>query len=301
MANKHNRQHLRARKGIVLILSLILMSTIMASTIAISVSISRTLDQSRNLDSFIVASLASDSGIERGLAAVTASRAGNRTFTQALTATQVGTAASLGNANSNFTVSGVESVDDFTIQELKKDQVATFDILKTSQAPANRLVVQAECLGAGCTSILEVTWVLIDITGDTSFSNRVLLTNGVGLSYTGGGNNIPLQDVRSSDSNTPVQFPSGNIFGYRVRLRAVNGDLQNVRATPCGSSSVTPNVGCPVGQERPLLGRVVLTSIGQAGPASQRSQSTKQAAIFWQPQAAGLLNYVLFSEESIIP
>ncbi len=297
MRNKLGHQFTSERPAIVMLLALILMATVTASTIAISVIINRTITQARNLDNFILASLAADSGIERGLAVIKTGRSTGLGYLTTVGETAIGSTPLNGLSDAaTVSVTGAEDAQPISVDELPNGKTVQIDLLGygTNTAP-HRLSLQAACPTNGCGALLEVTWTLIDKTAGTGFGNRIVLQESGGNSYSGSGQNINLSDVKNNQSDKVESFTGGSLLGYRIQLRAVNGDLTNVIASPCDDETA------PCSSNAIVPSRILLTSTGQAGSSNNRVQSLKTARVFWQPPVSGLLRYVVFSEDNIIP
>ncbi len=295
--------------GVVLLLALLLMSAVTGSTIAISVIINRTLQQSRNLDNFIIGSLASDTVLERGLAVVKQARRGGYALTSAVSATGVATAVSLSGSGAQFTMTGVQTADQITWPDLDQSASLDFDFLRDQPPPlganpANALRVTGTCAGSGspCPSLLDISWVVVDTDGTAAWSGRKILSqfeyDSTLTSYPGylGTPIIDLNLVRSETSDVesvPTLFTGNNILAYRIRIKAVQGAVSNLAVTACQIASCSP--------AQPIYGRIILTGTGRAGASSTQAQSRKTASVLWQLPASPLLQYVLFSEESLIP
>lgn len=304
MANKH----LQHRPAVVMLLALILMAAVTASTIGISVVINRTLIQARNLDSFILASLAADSGIERGLAVVKTGRGAGTTLANTVTASGI-TPTTLSGSGAQYSVAGVNSPVPISVAELSANESISFDILKpTSGSIPHFLKIKATC-DSSCTnanpdSLFQLAWVVIAGDGTATYSNRVIYS--VSEYQAGSGQIADLNNVRTdvSDSTSPFTG-SGGVLGYRIEITALRGALLNLSAVPCNDSLCAPPVTCDTsicdGDVTNIIGRIRLTSTGEAGFSSERTRSIKTAQVLWQPPSSGLLQYVLFSEESIIP
>lgn len=271
----------QARSGIVLLLALLLMAAITASTIAVSVVISSTTSQSKNLDDFIIASLSADSGIERGLAVMKTGRP-SQSMDTAVGAANNYASGQLGN-KSQFVVTAAGSSGPLTVPRLDVGQSFTFDILDPdmpcsgTEAPSSLVIT-----GDGTASdILDVSWVVIASDGTTTYSGRTFLSN----SGYNPGTPIDLKQVATEQSNTPSTPPlftgACKPLGYRVRVRTATGSVTNIN----------------VAQPSSLPSRVSLTSTGQAG----QTQSVKTASVLWQPPSSRLFNFVLFTEGTIIP
>lgn len=321
MANKHHPNH--QRPGVVLLLALILMAAITASTIGISVLISTTLRQSRALDDFIVASLASDSGLERGLALVKAARVYVVQQSEVLTETTITAAApfaSLDDSDADVTVASAQDNQPISTARLGPNQSITFDLLKTGASPPpNFIKITGECTaGSPCDSVLDVQWVVIDNDGNSSFSGRRVLEE---LTYETTVVVLDLKQVRTELSEAGAPFVGSGPIGYRVRVRAERGEVSNLQIVACDTSggcgvcsgnnaySCTNDATCGalgsgtcnLSSLTAFTSRIRLTSTGEAGALGERVRSVKSAGVLWQLPASPLLQYVIFSEDSLIP
>ena len=258
-----------------MLLALLLMAAITASTIGISLVISTTARQSKNLDNFIIASLGADSGLERSLAVVSVGRK------SASLATAVSTAAigatDLGN-NASFGVTATDSATPLSVPKLDSNQSFTFDLLKTvAGEPPSTVIISGVAPASGPIGTLDVSWVLIDGNGNTNITGRDFISS---IDYTSGAT-FDLKNVVTENTSTPSPYTGSTTFlGYRVSVRARSGSVLNV------------TVNSPIA----LPSSVSITSTGTAGA----TRSVKTASILWQLPTSKLFNYVLFTEGPII-
>lgn len=283
----------RRRSGVVLLLALLLMAAITASTIAVSVVINTTSRQSKNLDDFILSSLAADSGLERSLAIVTAGRKAASLSTTVGAATGFNSPVQTNRAS--YSVTATSSSGPLTVPSLSAGQSFTFDIID-ADGPCTG--VEAPSLlslnGVGTSGVLDVSWVVIAYDGTTSYTGRTFLTNS---GYTSGPP-IDLKIVATEQSNTP-STPSlftgvCKPLGFRIRVRAGSGPVSNVTATPYTTvGCVAPATSCPAS----IPSRIAITSTGQTGA----TRSVKTATVLWQLPSSPLFNFVIFTEGPIIP
>lgn len=289
----------KQRRGVVLLLALLVMASITATTVTVSVIITNTLDQSRSLDNFIVASLASDTGVERGLGVLKIGRTYHSLTGTVAAMTLPGTRA-LSNGAA-FSLVGSDSEEPVTSVSLAAGQTLTLDVMRkcnnltcaTPTPPPSFLQVTGDCAGT-CASLIDVSWVVVDGAGNSTWSGRRFFEQ---ESYDLDFSTAPVclnlkENLRTEDSDAPAPFQGNNEIGYRVRVRAVDGPVSTV-AVNAFSDPIC-------GTQEPIYSRVHIESVGESGGTSP-AQSTKQAEAFWQQPSSPVLNYIIFTEESIIP
>lgn len=276
------------RRGVLMLLALLVMASITATGIATSVIITTTHQQSKNLSNYIGASLAADSGIERALAVLKNGRvAADMAPTLAAATILPGTPENLTVSKANFYVDASPSATATTLK-LNAGQSFAFDILATDQTKMRVRSFTDSC--GACAGALEIAWTVISKTGDTAYSNRRYASwSGI--------NDINLLEVRSSGSNTAGFISGNNYLGFRIKVTAMpNHNISNLTVAPCLTS--TPNCNSFAG-EVPLVGKVKIESTGRDETGT--SVVTKTAEVLWQPPASGFFNYVLFTEGKIEP
>lgn len=307
MKTVHPKQH----RGVVMLLALLLLAAVTASTIGVALTISQTTSQSTNLDNFILASLAGDSGIERSLAVVKNYR-NSGTITGAVSAmtNAMATAQNVNPSSARGQFAGLarSSSDPITLPNLRPNESSSFDLFGydasgnlATNTTARYLYLRASppsgVTTANWRAKLEVSWVMLDTAGDSTCTGRYFvdtsaLQNGVSPYLLNGTLN------QLGETCTEV-----NPKGFRVKVRAL--DSSDITATttqktvsnltidayPC---NVVAGVPCaPVG----IPGRIQIDITGTTG----NSKALKTASILWQLPVSGLFNYVLFSEGDIIP
>ena len=301
----------KQRSGVVMLLALLLLAAVTASTIGVALTISQTTSQSANLDSFILASLAGDSGVERSLAAVKQFRKSG-TITGAVMAisTAINTQQNVNPSSTRGAFYGQvrSSSDPITIPTLRPNESSSLDLFGydasgnlATNTTARYLYLRA-APPSGVTSSdwrakLEISWVMIDQAGDSSCTGRYfvdtdLLLSGISPSLLNGTLN------QLGETCTEV-----NPKGFRIKVRAL--DNSNLTATvpqktisnltiDAYSCNIVAGSSCsPVG----IPGRIQVDITGTSGS----SKALKTASILWQLPVSGLFNYVLFSEGDIIP
>lgn len=311
----------RQKPGVVLLLALLLLAAVTASTIGTALTISSTTSQSTNLDNFILASLASDSGIERSLLIVKYFRQ-NGTIAEAITTVNVasGTAVNVGpTTRGQFLGTARPASDPVLIPRLRPGESTLFDVLEydsgtgalldstakniyiKGSAPASLGATTCGSL-ASWTANLEVSWILLDQYGDSSCTGRYYADTSA---LACGVSPVLLASITNQQGEACTEL---NPKGFRVRLRALDLDLPSTKndvtdeqetivnltaeAYPCDVVT-TANCGSPSG----VPGRIQIDMTGQAGS----SKALKTASVLWQLPASGLFNYVLFTEGDIVP
>lgn len=289
----------KQQPGVVLLLALLLLAAVTASTIGTAITISNTTSQSANLDNFIIASFAGDTGIEQALAIVKSKRNGD-TISAAITS--INTA--LGGANlvgaglrGGFSGTARAASDPVSIPTLLPDQSHTFDILEYNNGVlATTSIRYLDIKGSTTAGALELSWILLDQNGDSTCTGRKFIIadnirNGISPWLLSG--TLNQQGGACTETNPK---------GFRVKIRALNipsvdtvdETISNllIEAYPCDIRTTT-TCGAPAG----VPGRIQVDVTGTTGS----SKAVKTASVLWQLPAAGLFNYILFTEGDIIP
>ncbi|MEK7637052.1 MAG: hypothetical protein AAB402_01500 [Patescibacteria group bacterium] len=292
------------RRSAVLILALLLMGAIVGSTISLSTIIADSGHQTQTINDFIAASLAADSGLERGLAVVKVARA-SESITDATTSITSTTAIQ------HVDVVGAQSAlstDQISWPRLRPRESVSFDILQfdlsgdLKQPDSTSIQVRGDVQDIiGLTGLhdgrgaLDISWVGLDTTGQPVYSGRrFLVTN----EFSGGATANPnlLDNVRDLDGN-PISLSSNLIRGFRIRITAVdNADIIGESVTNNIAVDTVKNLlvtGAPGG----FPSRIDIKSTGTVN----KSQSQKAASVLWQLPSSPVFNYVLFTEGGIIP
>jgi hypothetical protein len=281
-------------------MGLLFMAAISASTIGIASVVRSSLQQTKNIDDYIVASLAADSGLERGLAVVYSSRnLASVQLSEALPCVSTdlsapcnvrGTLPSFSN-NSRVSVQSAETIEPIKRKLLKANETLSFDLIKLGTTAAPRYIKVSGCAPtpASCPNLLEVGWSVLEPSSTGSFSNREILSS---TDYQASTKCIDLTNVRSESADTGSPF-SGAVLGYRVRIRALQGDVDNITITAHDDLLCT--------NRQPILSRIKIESTGTAGGTGREVRAYKEANVLWQLPASGVFNYVIFSEENLIP
>lgn len=287
------RRHSHRRSGVVLLLSLILMMTITASTIGVAAVIGSTTRQSQNLSDFITASLAADSGLERGLMAVKLGRVDqslDTTVSDAIPPALADLRDADGNIIAQYGLLANNTANAFQIKTLHQNESAVFDVYK-DQAGNVPLKLKIE---GDPTPLLEnrlqVSWIIINSDGTTTLSGRTDPDLTIVAKPACDQINL-LDNIRTEIRNTPGNQGTGQQLGFRVRVTATKNDLFNLSFTPQSIGAT-----CTTGDTN-LSNQINMTSTGTAG----NTRSEKNASVLWQLPSSPLFNYVLFTEGDIIP
>ena len=307
------------------------MAAIIGSGIALSTVIIDTSHQAQTLDNFIAASLAADSGIERGLAVIKVGRASStQDDTQVAAGGENHGASGIlmdvsGNGAEMTTVTAKNSGagDSFSYPKLIPKQSVTFDIFPPSGTPPNTLDVSAQPLYWPSSSNLSagnggliVSWVALDTSGQPVYTGQQTLSlwdnpdvesgETVGTLHT---LEVSLNSGISIRTITGGQVPDStilnNVFGYRIRITATdvqaNSGLAAIDNFTVTNISVTSAIkdlsGNVLNPSAGFPSHIIITSKGNVGT----SQSLKSVSVPWQLPSSALFNYVLFTEGSITP
>lgn len=279
-----NRCQSQNRPAAVLILAMLLMSAIIGSSIALSIVISDSGRQTSTLNNFIAASLAADSGLERGLAVVKAGR-----VNQGKDETKTAAAIDLSLSPNNFVVTADSpATNKLTWTRLLPRESVTFDLFKVLADDA--LDTKMGITGTSTSGTLDVSWVGLSANKEPLFTGRKFLSN-TELNTTG------LYDLISTGYNlyriSGEKIAPGNpeivlTAGFRIRLTAqpASGTIAD---QTINNLTVTGANGFP--------SRITISSKG----AVNNSQAIKTASVAWQLPTSSVFNYVVFTEGSIIP
>lgn len=301
--------HLPHRPGVVLLMAMLIMSAIIGATIAVSVLIAISVQQSRNINNFIVASVAADSGLERSLAIVKLGRV-DQTLIDTAGDKSVGTVppgaidktdASLPTVGSHFEVAADSSIgSNIVTGQILQGQTYNLDILKKGSSLPNLLNFWAVAMSGTCSRSIPSIELSIELIGPDGLkiftSRRYFNPCMMGLGYT-----IDLRTGFVDDLGNPPSGPDyTDALGYRLHIRPVNFNMNFLSLYLIDSSILscpghTPSTGdyCPAN----YFGQVAITSTGRYG----QSQSQKTATVLWQVPASPLFNNVIFTEGEIVP
>ncbi|MFA5135078.1 MAG: hypothetical protein WC505_04840 [Patescibacteria group bacterium] len=274
--------------GIALLYSLLVISLFTAIAITISIIVINELKLTASSTDATVAYYAAESGIERGLHTVQLARADStKTLQDAvdevgqLSADLDWSKASYTDEDSQKATSRIEHVE---VKEYEYIQADYYDV-SSPLDPTDGVVVRTLMVvnGDGITnpdaaSYAEVSWTAWNSNGllESSASARKV----IGPSDLEEGWTLDLQ-APYSDTFIPV--------GYRVRVKALLGDLSDVTLTPRKAD------GNELSDDE-LPSQLQIKSIG----TYRNFKQSLTATVPWKVPLFGLYDYVLFSESTIL-
>ncbi len=286
------------RKSAVLILALLLLGAIVGSAIALSTVINDSSHQSQTLNDFIAASLAADSGIERGLATV---KTGRQTLTQDQTVSNITPAPAI----SGLTVSGTLSVSNqLKWSLLRPGESVSFDILAPDASlglsgNANIITVfgsLTNVVGQNSRAKLDLSWAGLDSSGQPYYSGRAII-NDPSIFPPQQVDLVSAANLRDISGAAITSALNLNLTrGFRVRIKAVE-QVDNLAITPTDNITVESVKQLKVTAGSTFPSRIEITSTGKVN----QSQSQKTASVLWQLPSSPALGFVLFTEGDIIP
>ncbi len=314
----------KRRRGVILLLGLVLMAAIVASTIAIAVSISGSTHQSKNLDDYVDASLAADSGLERSLSIVKYGRSVS-TIADITKFSGFTNQTVVSGGSSTMAVSSAPLNNTITIPFLRPFDSVTFDYSRYTAAgqltPINAnttLSLVADGVDCPTTPVnlqpckgqLEVDWVA----ADNTFSGRTKpseLSAGADLAIDSNTGKLKVNPIHLTDAtyiqdengNQPTSAQINNVKGFRITVRALDPYPHNPALTTAQiidqatvkSIQITPPPPADCSGTPCPTGVIQLTSTGTAGT----SQSVKQTSVLWQLAPSQFFSFVLFTEGNI--
>lgn len=250
------------KKGTVLLMALIVMSSVVISSIGLGSLILSSLQQTRAIDSAVVAYYAAESGAEEALLL------GRRT---GALPSSVPSATPLTNgATWKRTVTSRESV--VYAGTVFQDSLTEFALYDTdTQTPTGIATVKVswtdQCAGCTVLGASLVGW----LPGSTWDPSNAANVDFAAATYTGGA--------------ATLSVPSPSKL-YRLRLMAKNGAMDNVQVRGFDAGSVAV----------PLPGRIKIDARGDWGGVEQKLLVTLPR----QTPLSGVYDFVLFSECSIV-
>ncbi len=277
------------KSGSVLLYSLLIISLITAIAITVSIIVINEIKMTSGAANATLAYYAAESGIEKGLYAVKVYRNDP--------AVDLGDAVSFiqGYTDNNTFVNGTKYSNEQTISKISKVgseeikehqylQIDYYDIedpLDQDPPSGNVMVKSIEVKNEGDNpfSWAEVSWTAWDNQGEllTSITARKV----IGPTDLAGEEGWPI--TLNTFSGTPV--------GYRIRIKALFGDLSSISV----AAFVDDERDVPLGDDD-LPSQLVIKSVGERGKFKQSLTAT----VPWKIPLFGLYDYVLFSEESLI-
>ncbi len=304
--------HIREERGVVLLLSLLLLATLTAAGIGASVVVINEFKATASTDQGISAYYTANIGMERGLFAIFNNRlAGNdlgeptcignyQTFCQVKNADSFPAGLNLGSGR-NVSLSDSIVEENIKTVSIAKDETLQLDFICGSgqfyASCGTARTLTLKYAGASIVAWAEVQW-------------SYILKRNVNASFTANSTTRVISDVKLSEGATLdlaansilgnpdiISPPTGatpsvnpsDIAGYSVRIKALYDDLTNVDVSACQDTSN------PCGNTFPIPGDIHVVARGQAANAKARLDAT----VPWRLPAAGLFDFVIFSESSL--
>lgn len=295
-----NASPLTHRRGVVSLLALIIMATITSAALGSSVIVVRTLQESQNLDEAAIATYAAESGLEQGLQVLRMSRKNNQRFNDHddTLPTNNDTFGELNFPYANARTVGparwnraAQEENKFIVSKLGPDESVSLDLFDPDAVNNPGIESLGIDWGNTCNFLeLEVTLLGWQLSGGTTEFDPILKEKWPCNSSTRQCESIPNSTTPYLNSIDGVNMNPNK--QYRVTLKALPTDLnacsvQNLVVTPYAD----PNGGNAV----PIPARIIMKSTGSFLKATQ----AVSASVPWRAPASNLLNFVVFSEESV--
>jgi Tfp pilus assembly protein PilX len=278
-------------KGIVMLLSLLVLSAITAVAIGGAAIVIKNLRASSNIDRSMMAYYAAETGIEAGLSRVKASRAGGtESLEDLISEIKDMDGTTLGNARWSLDDSATN--EEYTLTNLRKNETVVLDLYD----PTNLLdgagfrSFFVEALDADPTedpAWLEVSYFPWEATSSGMFWDDAKVTK-------------RLRSVNETKPTMPAGF--GDLiasYNYRIRIKALYDDVKNLKVIGYTNESPYENqetVCNPISVcEKAIPNRILLKSTASLGP----NLVALSASVPWQVPTSALFDYVLFSEGAI--
>ncbi len=270
-----------------MLLSLLVLSTITAVAVGMSVVILKDVEASSSIDRSLTAYYAAESGVESSLLAVKEARSTGLTLTQLIDSLDTPNVP-MGNGAS-WSTSDSSTSEDYQLTFLRENQSVVLDLYDPEDPIAGGFEsFWLEALDADPNSNpawLEVAYVPWTIVGGTLNWDDAQVTK-------------RLRSIYETQPDTPAGFVDiVQNRNYRVRIKALYDDLKNVKITAYTDDEPFNPDHCPSVSDcqKPIPNRVLIRATGFSG----QNQVGMSASVPWQVPAAGIFDYVLFSEQTI--
>ncbi|USN53728.1 MAG: hypothetical protein H6760_00980 [Candidatus Nomurabacteria bacterium] len=272
-------------RGIVMLLSLLVLSALTAVAIGTSVLIIKEVQQSSNIDRSLMAYYAAETGIEKGLYTVKIGRQTNQELADILNDLNDGGAMSNG---ASWSTDESTTSEEYSLSSLKENQSTVLDLydpLDPTEGGYESFGVEA----LDAKPLQNPAWLEISYFPWT--------INGGLLDWDDDNVEKRLRSVYETQPNVPAIFDLLPNQNYRIRVRALYDDLRNVRITafteddPTDTDVCNPAYSCI----KSIPNRVLIRSLGASGG----NQSALSASVPYQAPASGIFDFVLFSEQTI--
>lgn len=279
----------RDRRGIVMLLSLLVLSAITAVAVSMAVIIIKDVNSASNVDHAIQAYYAAESGIEKGLSLVKQGRYDQDTLAEMVAQFPAPPDPPLSDNLENSAAWQLTAATNeaYTISYLKKNQSLVLDLYDPTwpnpdaggfeSFTVEALDAQPEANPAW----LEISYFPWEITGSGLLWNDLKVQK-------------RLLSISETAPNTPTIFDLLPNEYYRIRVKALFDDIKNVRVSAYDEddpSACDPAYSCT----KAIPNRVLISALGSSGA----NQARLTASVPWQVPVSGIFDYVLFSEQPL--
>ncbi len=277
------------QRGIVMLLSLLVLAAITAVAIGMAVIIINDVKAASNVDRSLLAYYAAETGIEKGLDTVKQARIDDSELEATLAALQAAEG-TLDNGT-HWDTSETETNQLYILNFLGENQSVILDLYDPTAVPLAGAGVESfsiEALDANPeanTAWIEASYFpwSIEAGGTVNWDDSIVTKRIFSIDETRPGAPYLFLDPIEAGKN------------YRIRVKALYDDLKNVRVTayaerdPTGCSP--PFSGCV----KNIPNRVYLDARGKSGG----NEIAITASVPWQAPAAAIFDFVLFSDQAI--
>lgn len=260
-----------------LLYALLFMALITAIGIFVSIVIINELKLTSTAVDATLAYYAAESGIEKGLHTVKMNR-GKGGVTLGATVTEIqGYNASDFDNRAKYDNEGTNQISGTIDDSLKKDEYVQIDFYNVDEPLVNSGIRRVKVSG---TSVNGEAWAEVSWTGWKS--DGVWFSEPSAKKFIGPTDLADGLDFELSMGTVPII----DVVGYRIRIKALFGDIEDLVVTPLDENRVE--------KEEPSS-QVVVKSVGNKGKFKQ----SLTAIVPWKVPLHGLYDYVLFSEEAL--
>lgn len=272
------------QKGVTLLMSMLIMTTVVAVSIGVSVVIINQYQLSSNIDQSITAFYAAESGLELSLSTVKTNRNNSTSLTTAKT--QATTSGGFPAIGASYSVIANTS-EKYILSYLKKNEKITVDLFEPDNLPGSgsgadvgSLIIDwsDDCYGAGWLK-LGYTAIKPDGTFDSSASPYENI-------YPCCAPPACTPPATTCTTVTDNRVTPG--FYYRLNLTPIDCNVRSLKI-----SAYSQDNGA--GASRNFSNRLFLKSTGTKGS----SKIALAASVPWYLPAQGIFDFVLFSETTL--
>lgn len=319
MKTVNRRKRTRDEGGVILLLSLLLLAALTAAGIGASTVVINEFKTAASTDQGISAYYTADIAMERGLFAIFNNRlAGSPLGEQSCTGNYVAFC-QVKNARdfpADFSLgSGRDvSLSDSTVSEdlrtvnIVKDGVWQLDLVCGSSQfypeCGRARTLTLKYTGSSNAVWAEVQWSYVlkrNINASFTPNSTTRVISNAKLKEPGGAtldlaaNSIFGGDVINPPTGTTPPINPDDIAGYTVRIRALYDNLTDVSVSACIKTTTEDQPPCDSSNIFSIPGDIHVVARGQAANAKARLDAT----VPWRLPAAGLFDFVVFSESSL--